>query len=244
MSEREMRRSGDTLNSPKRSRSLINSSSPRKQSIERHHVSYKPEIIEDIPRRKHQKIHGNIPIDTPLSRKLRQYDAITKLVASMKNWVKAHEKDFGERPDIGLEHAKELKKQLMKEIKEMIKEDLKKVEHIKGLGVRYLAGILAYAHPNRFPSLRKFLFYCGFKQSSRILKKYNHRIPSLVHRIVVKLIMNKDSKYYPLYKQIKKQLAKKNPDYTKAKINGVCMNRVGTLLLKELYGLFNRKVGI
>ena len=201
--------------------------------IEEHHISYKPEIVKKTPRKEHQEIHGIVPNATALSIKMRQYDEITKLIVMKQNWLRFHEADFGVVPDIGLEYSLKLKKNILEDVEEMIKEELKKVKHIKGVGVRYLAGILAYAHPNRFPSLRKFLFYCGYTEASNKLKKYSRRIKPIINQAVKNLIMHKDKKYYSLYLKFKQDLG----NHYKA------INRVGTYLLKEIYLIFNAESG-
>lgn len=35
--------------------------------------------------KKHQKIHDTLPIDTPLSRKMREYDKVNTILVTMKN---------------------------------------------------------------------------------------------------------------------------------------------------------------
>jgi hypothetical protein len=208
-------------------------------NLVRHHISYKPSIVKLIPLRQHQEIHGNIPINTDLTLKMRQYDKLVKVSVMMKNWRTSYEKEFGCNPiDIGLEQILNKKKELLKDAKVLIKNDLKKVKHIKGLGIRHLAGLLAYAHPKKFPSLRKYLFYCGFKDGSVATGRYSRKVHSLVHQIVVSLIRCKDDRYYPLYKQIKDDLGRRFSGYSKAKIDGMARNRVGTYFLKEVYKIW------
>ena len=208
--------------------------------IERHHPNKKdfPKLIVEMPIKEHQRIHGNVLIATELSKKMREYDAITKLIVIMKNWTKSYEKNFGGHPTIGLENALELKKKLYREIELIVYKERPKIKHIKGFGSRYLAGILAYAHPNRFPSLRKFLAYCGYKKSVKVTGRYSRKACSLINQTVKGLIMHKDKHYYALYLKIKNDLNKRFPTYTKGKIDGMAKNRVGTFLLKEVYITF------
>jgi len=51
------------------------------KTIENHHLNKKefPELTVAITRKEHQKIHNQILVDTELSRKMRQYDAVTKM---------------------------------------------------------------------------------------------------------------------------------------------------------------------
>jgi hypothetical protein len=133
------------------------------------------------------------------------------------------------------------KQDIMRDVRNMLKDELGKVSHIKGFHARYLAGILAYAHPNRFPSLRKFLVYCGYKQSAKITGRYNRKVCSLVNQLAKSVIICKDEKYYPLYLKIKQDLVNRYPNYSKKKIDAMAKNRVGTFLLKEIYNLFRQQ---
>ena len=206
---------------------------------DKHHVSHEPRIIRSIPHHEHLKIHHNIPIKNELNLKMRQYEKLVQVSVALKNWLRAYKRDFDENPiEIPLGNLEKKKKQILKEILVLIRDDLKKVKHIKGVGVRYLAGLLAYAHPERFSNLHKFLHYCGRKGSSRISKKYNHKVSSLVHQMTTEAVIHKDQKYYPLYKKIKEDLKTKHPTYSKIKIHSMALNRIGTFLLKEIYSLF------
>lgn len=209
-------------------------------AIENHHVDreHYPKLTVKTPRKEHQKIHGILPVDTLLSKKMRQYDALTKLIVHMKNWQTSFNKDFGNSPYIGLDGIEKCKQQLMKEICSIVKVERNKVRHIKGFGPRYIAGILAYAHPQRFTSLRKFLFYCGYTQASRKLKKYNRRIKPIMHLLTRQVIMNKDEKYYQVYLKVKDDMRQRHPNKGKGGIDQMARNRLGTYLLKEIYELF------
>lgn len=213
-----------------------------KESLVEHHISYNPPKKIIVCQKCHEEIHGNVPVASDLSLKMRQYDMIVKLSVMVKNWLQAYKRTFGLNPiSLELKRIQKKKETILKDVKGMLKEELRKVEHIKGLGARYLAGILAYAHPNRFSSLRKFLAYCGYKESAKVTGRYNRKVCSMVNRVVRELIIHKDENYYPLYLKIKKDLAERHPNYSKRKIDAMARNRVGTFLLKELYILFKDK---
>ena len=215
------------------------------QAIENHHPNKKdfPDLTVPITRKDHQKIHGTEPIRIPLADKIREYDKVVKLVRSLHNWTVSFEKDFGYKPNINLEQAIKLKNQLNRELEILIKNELPKVDHIQGFGVISLSGILAYAHPNRFFSLRKFLFYCGYKQSSRELKHYNHKIKPIMYNLVQSIIVWKDPKYYPLYLKMKEDTKIRHPEKCKCKIaiHRMAANRTATFLLKEVYQIWSVK---
>jgi len=203
-------------------------------SFDKHHISLTETVL--IPHHQHEEIHGNVPVISELNLKMRQYDKLVRLSVMLKNWRTSYEKEFGCNPiDMGLEQILKKKKELLKDAKVLIKNDLKKVKHIKGLGTRYLAGLLAYAHPKRFRNLHRFLLYCGYKGS---FSRYSRKVKSIVHQIVVHLIMCKNEHYYPVYLKLKKDLNERFPTYGKGKIDGMAKNRMGTLLLKEIYQIF------
>jgi len=209
-------------------------------TTENHHPDKinQPKITVPTPRRVHQKIHGIEPIENPLTNKMRQYDAVTQQIVSMKNWTIAYEKDFGYKPNINLAEALKLKNQIKKELVVLLGNELQKVKHIKGFGIISLAGILAYAHPSRFPSLRKFLFYCGYTMASRKLKNYNRKIKPIMYSLITSLTRNKDLKYYQLYLNFKKYDEEKTPNVTKMHHHMVAMNKVATQVLKEVYKIW------
>lgn len=207
--------------------------------LDRHHVSYSPPKVVLIPHRGHQRIHNNLPIINPLNLKMRQYDKLVNLCRMIKNWTKAYKREFGEEPiDVGLAELERKKKEILKEVKLLIDDDLAKVQHIKGLGVRYLAGLLAYAHPNRFPNVGRYLYYCGYTNASKITKRYSRKTSSLVHQVAVELIRGKDPKYYPLYLKIKEEQPK---DFPKIKKHRIAINKMATIFLKEFYYLFREQ---
>jgi hypothetical protein len=210
--------------------------------VDKHHASHNPLKTFVISHKEHQIIHGLVPIVTPLNLKMRQYDYLTKLSAMTKNWEYSYRREFEDNPVyIGLDALEQKKKMLLKEVRTLIQEDLQKVQHIKGLGIRYLAGLLAYAHPQRFRSLHRYLYYCGYTKASRITWKYNRKVCGLVHQTVISIIRSKDSRYYPLYLKLKKELASKYPLYSKWRIDRMAKNRVGTVLLKELFCIFRKE---
>ena len=118
------------------------------------------------------------------------------------------------------------------------------MKDIKGLGLRLLAGLLACAHPKRFPTLSRYLAYCGYKQSSwrKGSNNYSRVAKTLGWQITKSLIMHTDPKFYPLYLKIKEDLRNKYPDYTKGKIDGMAKNRISTFLLKEMYSRFSKGI--
>jgi len=60
----------------------------------KHHVSYNPAIVVEIPIYEHHRIHGNVPIKNELTLKMRRYDYLTKLSVMLKNWLSAYKSEF------------------------------------------------------------------------------------------------------------------------------------------------------
>jgi hypothetical protein len=208
----------------------------------RHHISYNPPEVVVVCQKCHEKIHGNIPIVNDLNLKMRQYDMLVKLSVIIRRWRSTYKRTFGLNPiRLNSTQIEKKKQDIMGDVRNMLRNEVNEVSHIKGFHTRYLAGILAYAHPNRFPSLRKFLVYCGYKQSAKITGRYNRKVCSLVNQLARSVIIYKDEKYYPLYLKIKQDLAKRYPNYSKTKIDAMAKNRVGTFLLKEIYSLFHQQ---
>ena len=71
----------------------------------KHHVSYNPAIVVEIPIYEHHRIHGNVPIKNELTLKMRRYDYLTKLSVMLKNWLSAYKSEF-DQDEAGMELEK------------------------------------------------------------------------------------------------------------------------------------------
>ena len=211
-----------------------------KENLDKHHIMHKPSKIVLIPHRKHEIIHGISPIENELTLKVRQYDMLTKILVAIANRKHAYLREFGLNPiNVNTKKLEDKKAQFFKdEIKPLIRKELFKVKHIKGLGPVNLARLLAYAHPNRFPTVGRYLYYCGYTKASKITKRYSRKACSTVYLITTQLIRHKDPKYYPLYLKIKEEQPK---EYSKVSKHRIAMNRTATLFLKEFYSLFHEE---
>lgn len=159
-----------------------------------------------------------------------------------KNRETAYQKEFGQS-EVYKETVAILdkgKKEALRKVRPLLTDELKKVDDIQGLGLRFLAGLLAVAHPKRFPTLSKFLSYCGYKSSSWQGGRgnYNRMAKTIAWQMSKSVIMHKDKRFYPLYLQLKKDLSIRFPEYRKVKLDGMARNRLSTFLLKELYARF------
>lgn len=169
---------------------------------------------------------------------MRKYLRVTKDLARMKNRAKAYEREFGSS-----EAYKEIikilekeKQKVLKEVKPLIAKELEIAKDMKGVDIALMARLLASAHPKNFPTLSRYLLYCGYKEwSKKHTKRYNREAHTVAWLMASNLIMKKDSKFYPLYLKIKEDLRQKYPDYTNGKIHGMAMNRLATFVLKHIY---------
>ena len=209
-------------------------------NIENHHPNRKdfPTLTVSIARKEHQTVHGLLPICTELYNKVRQYDTVVKMIVATKNWCTSYEKDFGEKPAVNVTIFNKLRKSLHDEIYLLATDDLRKVESIMKIPTIYMAKLFAYAHPDRFLTLRKFLHYCGYTATAKISKKYSRKAHATGFQITSYFVMRRHPIYYPLYLKIKQDLIIRFPSYSKMKIDRMARNRVGTILFKDIYHVF------
>jgi len=202
-----------------------------------HHVSYNPPVTIKVCPLCHKKIHGNLGRYSPLFIEARKYDKVIALKSSLKVWKKCYVKELGEVPEfIGefIDKLEQERKKILKKMEFLAKEDLSKVK-IKGFKGSFLCRLLAYAHPNRFPSLRKFLHYCGYKKSSLVTKRYDRRVHSLVHEATKQVLKKGDKLYYNFYLKLKEDVRRKYPELPNWKVDRKARNILATYLLKEIY---------
>lgn len=166
------------------------------------------------------------------------YERTTKYIAALKNSAQAYEKEYGEsNPTIleGIKTSEKLKKALLRQLVKVFKSELSQFNDIKGVGERYVVGILLEAHPKNFKTLSRFLIYCGLKSKESTNGKFNRQAKALFHQIAVNVVMQKDEKYYPFYKKIKEELKEKHEDWTKGHVDNAAKNRIATFIAKEFY---------
>ena len=172
------------------------------------------------------------------------YLQFMKETARSKMRQKSCEKEYGHSESYVeiITSLEKQKKAVLDKLKPLLEEEMNKVEDLNGIGLRYIAGLLAAANPKRFPTLSKFLSYCGYKESSwqEGKGKFNRDAKCLAWQMSKSIILHKDPKFYPLYLKLKQDLRNKYPDYSKAKTNGMAINRTSTFILKELYSRYSK----
>jgi hypothetical protein len=178
--------------------------------------------------------------DIKLSYLMAKYQHFMKDCVRFKNRQKAYEKEFGKSETYTkiISQLKKEKKKCLSEVEPLIKEVFNRV-YTKGLGIRYVAGLLAAANPKKFKTLSAYLHYCGYKDYAGT--KYNREAKTLAFQCAESFIKHNNPKYRELYDEIKKDKQTKFPDATKGKIHGVTMNKVATFFLKDFYNNLNGK---
>ena len=167
------------------------------------------------------------------------YEKQTQHIVRLKNQQSAYKDEYGEESTdiskaLGLNDK--LKKEFKKPLAKYFKHEISLFKDIKGLGERYVFGIMLTANPLNFKTLSRYLMYCGLVSREQSKNKYNHSVLGLFHQITKELIMKKDKKYYPLYLEIKSTIAERhNPDWIKGHIDNAARNRISTLIAKEFY---------
>lgn len=182
--------------------------------------------------------------DTQLKFLMKKYVHFMMDCVRFKHRQSSYEREFGETQTYVevLNLLEKKKKETLMEVKPLLKDDLEKVSDINGLGLRFLAGLLAVAHPKRFSTLSRYLAYCGYKESSWLKGKgkYNRDAKTIAWQITKSIILHKDPRFYSLYLKLKQDLRTRYPNYSKAQIHGMAINRTSTFLLKELYARYSR----
>jgi hypothetical protein len=168
--------------------------------------------------------------------KYSYYCKIASLIASLKNRQRSLSVEFGE----SLPHLDAILVELEREKRKAARcfmqfAPVARRLQIRGVGPRYLGGILVKAHPDRFRSLSSYLYYCGLKGSAIESKRYSRHVRSLYHQLAASVVMQKDVRFYRLYRKVKRDLAERFPDAGKSRIEGKAKNRLATFLAKEIY---------
>lgn len=181
-----------------------------------------------------------------LHRLMAKYRQVTKDVASFKNRVQAMEWEYGKETygDV-VARLEKLQDETFKRIEPIVEYEYRKLKHIKGLGPKTLAKLLASAHPRDFESLSAYLAYCGCKASSFYKKfedgkgkgrgEFSRNAKSAIWFIAkscMTLGKKERTKYYCMYEKLRKDLEARG---LKKLIHTKALNRLQTFLLKEIY---------
>lgn len=106
---------------------------------------------------------------------------------------------------------------------------------IKGLGPRIWAGIFIKANPVNFPTLSRYLRYCGLVDQKQLGTKWSRHARMLYHLLAESVMKYRDGRFRPIYDECKKDIAVSHSDYTRKHIHNAALNRTATFLAKEIY---------
>jgi len=168
---------------------------------------------------------------------LGKFRRLMKMTTALKNQRQAYQLEFGNSRflETPLKILEKRKKQIIRRASKYVWKEVRELKKIRGLNKRLIVKLLAEAHPKEFPTLSKYLIYCGKKGISRETHKYNHLASGYLYQMATSLIRQKNERYYSFYKKVKKEFREEHPDYSDGKIDGMARNRVATFLLKEIY---------
>ena len=170
----------------------------------------------------------------------------TNILARLKVMKKAYARSIDTVPeflDDWLATAEEYKKEKVAKIREHFGDQVQEVAFIKGLGSTYLSEVIAYANPSRFPRLKAFLAFCGFRATARykdptkrnvkgnVRRRYNIPAHTALIQAAENTIRQRDPSYRPVYNYLKADLAEREvrAPHTTA------INRLATFLAKDVY---------
>ena len=169
----------------------------------------------------------------------KEEDAESNSKVQSKSALQASSSDGVLPYDIAIEALKSPEKDCLKKIIKLsppIPEGLK----IRGLGPRLWAGIYITANPANFPTLSRYLRYCGLVSKEQIGTKWNRHACMLYHLLAEEVMKQRDGHFRPVYDKCKADIAERYPEYTKLHIHNAALNRTATFLAKEIWG--KRKV--
>jgi len=187
--------------------------------------------------------------DINLRRLYTMYRQVTRDIVRMKNIKSSLKWEYGMAGyDAAIKSLEQSKREIFSQMRPLIKEDLKRFREIKGtkgIGPMLLAQLLAVAHPKNFPSLSKFLSYCGCKASTfwktfedgegKGRGRHNWDAKIIGYLLASSVLKQQDPCLKEWYYDIKEQFQTDHPDWSKGKCHGKAMNRLRTFLMKEIY---------
>jgi hypothetical protein len=136
--------------------------------------------------------------------------------------------------DIGIDALKASENSCLKKIVKMtppIPDNLK----IRGLGPRLWAGIYITANPANFPTLSRYLRYCGLVDKKQLGTRWNRHACMLYHLLAFETMRLRAERFRSTYDHCKEDIASNHPEYTKSHIHNGALNRTATFLAKEIW---------
>lgn len=176
-----------------------------------------------------------------------KYEVLTIAIAGFKNRAHYAEKEFG-KFDFLQTHIKDFELEKIKLVKttELLLANEIKIIQIRGISTTLIARLLAQAYPHDFPTLSRWLAYCGYKG---YMKKRNEKgkgkRPNFVAKMILHIMATQMLKfnnpiYRPLYDRCKLRYQTEHPEWaekkaTKGQAHRKAMNIVATYIAKEFW---------
>ena len=171
-----------------------------------------------------------------------KFEVLTKVIASFKIRTYWAEKEYGEfdflKPQIKSLEKEKIK--LILSVRPLLTKESELIQ-IKGISTTLIARLLAQAHPRDFPTLSRWLAYCGYKgYMKKRWEKGKGKRPNFVAKTALgfmsrSVLMHHNPTYRPLYDKCKLRYQTEHPDWTKGKIHGKALNVVATYIAKEFW---------
>jgi len=183
----------------------------------------------------------------------RQYVRYQKARVAMQNMKKGYLRYFGGEEsgstsqlsgdtvpyDIAIDTLKAKEHSVMKKLIPLVSGGKSKSTlappSIRGLGDRIWAGIVVTANPSDFKCLSSYLRFCGLTGDAIKNHNYNRHARTLYYMLAKGILQWADPTFRPIYDKCKKDVADKNPSYTKLHIHNAAMTRTSTMLAKHVF---------
>lgn len=171
-----------------------------------------------------------------------KFEALTQIIIGLKTRSRFAEKEYGEfdflKPQIKALEREKIK--LIKSTKPLLTKETQVIS-IRGISTTLIARLLSQAHPKHFPTLSRYLAYCGYEgyMKKRHEKGKGKRPNYLAHGVLAfmakSMLMNKNPTYRALYDKCKLRYQTEHPEWSKLHIHNKALNIVATFIAKEFW---------
>lgn len=194
----------------------------------------------------------------------KNYDILEKTSVRLQNNISALKREFPEevfsKQTLVLEHTLktiDIEKEKIGQLLDKYFCLYKQALGIKGIGFRLLSRILISAPPQLFSTHRKYLKYCGYlgKNGGDLDFKYNRQAKTLFHQCSEQMVKGSNEVYEPIYRKMRAEFNTSEKFKIKHELynekrkkkglkkpvsliwySNVCaLNKVSTLICKEVY---------
>lgn len=167
----------------------------------------------------------------------------------LENQLRAAKRYYGEHVgqlfgmELALDQLKPKEEGLLKEIDFVAPKVPPALDRIKGFGPRIWAGVVCVADPRHFASVNGYLKYCGYIDREVLKNKYSRDAKLIYWLLTDQIIKHNTEPYRTKYDEIKQAQGELHPDWLeksgykegRGRIDNIARNRVGTMLVKDVY---------